>query len=405
MAILLLPLFSLFAQETEPLPKPKPRRFVLSGEYGLWVTRSMDSCRVHWITEEKGAGFLEAVQDGKSIFRLQTPDSLAHQARFPIPDPARPYTLVYGAQGNNGDRHRSTIYPKPLPEDRLWFYAEVDTVITFGDLHGQYENLVTLLRQHAIIDDSLRWQGGKAHLVLLGDIFDRGHDVIKTLWFIYRLEREAHLAGGRVHLVLGNHEIMVFLDDLRYVSGKEQLIARYHGTTYARMFDMHQSVLGEWLAGKPGIIRINDGLFSHGGVSRELLDFTIPAFNDSLRRYLFEPDFLSLIDEQALKRPQKTGAYVRRLNFFFAEYSAFWFRGYVNTNDLRLALTEVLKRFQVDFQVVAHTPVDYIRTFYGGEIIAVDLNRPATEMLMLLRGSDGGQQRYRYLIGGKEKPL
>ena len=47
-------------------------------------------------------------------------------------------------------------------------------------------------------------------MVFLGDLFDRGNDVVRTLWFIYRLEREARKQGGAIHVVLGNHEIMTF---------------------------------------------------------------------------------------------------------------------------------------------------------------------------------------------------
>ena len=69
----------------------------------------------------------------------------------------------------------------------------------------------------------------------------------KTLWFLYGLERQAEAAGGKVHVVLGNHEIMVLVNDLRYVSQKELAISEGHGIPYAGLFDGRSSVLGKWL--------------------------------------------------------------------------------------------------------------------------------------------------------------
>ena len=43
----------------------------------------------------------------------------------------------------------------------------------------------------------------------------------KVLDLLMRLESEARAAGGAVHVVLGNHEVMNIAGDLRYVSTEE----------------------------------------------------------------------------------------------------------------------------------------------------------------------------------------
>ena len=125
--------------------------------------------------------------------------------------------------------------------------------------------------------------GGGAHVVFLGDLFDRGADVTRTLWFLYELERQAQAAGGGAHIVLGNHETMIFTEDLRYVSAKEQLIARLHGaSSYTDLFDIRRSVLGRWLVGRPGLMKVNEVLLAHGGVAPGSFPRTVEAVNDSM---------------------------------------------------------------------------------------------------------------------------
>ena len=48
-----------------------------------------------------------------------------------------------------------------------------------------------------------------------------GTDARKVLDLLMRLEGEARKAGGRVHALLGNHEVMNMLGDLRYVNAEE----------------------------------------------------------------------------------------------------------------------------------------------------------------------------------------
>ena len=78
-----------------------------------------------------------------------------------------------------------------------------------------------ILRVAGIVDSGGRWAGGRTHFVQVGDIVDRGDDSRKVLDFLRRLEREAPGSGGRVHFLLGNHEVARMLGDLRLTAAGE----------------------------------------------------------------------------------------------------------------------------------------------------------------------------------------
>jgi hypothetical protein len=100
-------------------------------------------------------------------------------------------------------------------------FANIDRIVAVGAVHGAYDRFVEILRASDILDARLRWVGGRTHLVQLGDIVDRGPDSAKALDLLERLAKDAARAGGAVHLLLGNHEVMRMLGDLRYTTPSE----------------------------------------------------------------------------------------------------------------------------------------------------------------------------------------
>ena len=104
------------------------------------------------------------------------------------------------------------------PED-VW--TGIDRVVAIGDVHGDCDQLVALLRSAGLIDAQEKWCGGKTHLVQTGDLLDRGPDSRRAMDLLMRLEGEAISAGGELHLLIGNHEAMNLYGDLRYVSAGE----------------------------------------------------------------------------------------------------------------------------------------------------------------------------------------
>jgi len=99
-------------------------------------------------------------------------------------------------------------------------FTEVQKIFAISDIHGKFDQMIKLLKGNDIVDGNLNWSWGNGHLVIAGDVFDRGDKMTEALWFIHQLEKEAKRYGGCVHFVLGNHEVMVLRGDLRYVNEK-----------------------------------------------------------------------------------------------------------------------------------------------------------------------------------------
>lgn len=195
-------------------------------------------------------------------------------------------------------------------------------IIAVGDLHGDFKAWQDIARAAGIIDAKGRWAGGKSTLVQLGDILDRGGDSLKIVRNLQQLQREAPRKGGRVTVVLGNHEAMNLIGDDRYVTPGEyaaftdsQSAARrdrvYEANRAAletayRALDPkitpdqvrakwmaehplgwaeHQLAwgptgdLGKWATQNPAILRLGDTLFVHGGISQEYAREPIDALN------------------------------------------------------------------------------------------------------------------------------
>src|ERR1700690_2853223 len=87
-------------------------------------------------------------------------------------------------------------------------WKDVEKIVAVGDVHGDYEQLVIVLKSAGLIDDGENWPGGKTHLVQNGDVLDRGPDSRKAMDLLIKLEKQAAAAGGQVHALIGNHESM-----------------------------------------------------------------------------------------------------------------------------------------------------------------------------------------------------
>jgi hypothetical protein len=195
-------------------------------------------------------------------------------------------------------------------------------IVAVGDLHGDYDAWRAIAKGAKLVDDKGRWTGGKATLVQVGDVVDRGPDSLKILHDLIRLQREAAKRGGKVVALVGNHEAMMMTGDLRYVhpgeyaafadrdskarrdrafeNNKAAIEAQYR----ARVPDMpaatirdewmksvplgmleHQAAwrptgeLGKWASANPAVVKIGNTLFVHGGISAAFAGMPIDEIN------------------------------------------------------------------------------------------------------------------------------
>ena len=91
-------------------------------------------------------------------------------------------------------------------------------VVAIGDIHGAGDGLRAILQETGLVDGERGWSGGTATLVQTGDFTDRGPQVREIMDLLMRLEDEAPDDGGEVRVLLGNHETMNMMGDVRDVT-------------------------------------------------------------------------------------------------------------------------------------------------------------------------------------------
>jgi hypothetical protein len=157
-------------------------------------------------------------------------------------------------------------------------------IVAVGDLHGDYEQTIKVLRSAGLIDARETWSGGTTHFVQTGDVLDRGAGGFRILDLLMRLEGEALRAGGRVHALLGNHEAMNLYGDLRYVSPEEW--ARFPSPAARRQLLAPGGKYGKWLRARNTIVKAGGALFVHAGIGPNYGAFSIREINERVRHEL-----------------------------------------------------------------------------------------------------------------------
>jgi len=272
-------------------------------------------------------------------------------------------SLIKGFCGDTGTEY---LLDPRAPEVEHDTFRDVSRVFAVSDIHGEYDALERLLVNAGVVDQDLKWSWGDGHLVILGDVFDRGGQVTECLWLIHRLEREARESGGRVHFLLGNHEVMVLQGDLRYVNPRYlDGIAEQTGIHYDDLFGPAME-LGQWLRTKHLAIRLNEILFVHGGMSPEVVtrDLDIKEINAQGR----EGIDLRTYDFVFKDLP----------GFIFGSEGPLWYRGYHEAMEYPQATQEdvesILEHFDATAVVVGHTDIGEIRSLYDGRGFGIDVD-------------------------------
>ncbi|CAD7954610.1 unnamed protein product [Amoebophrya sp. A120] len=125
------------------------------------------------------------------------------------------------------DQDAASAAPTPEEQREVLFAPSVvsatenSIVTSIADLHGDYENTVRALKLANLVDDNLDWAAGNQTFVQTGDIVDRGNHAREIYDLLFKLQDQAALAGGKVILLIGNHEQMRLEGDDRYVGPEE----------------------------------------------------------------------------------------------------------------------------------------------------------------------------------------
>src|ERR1700745_2585231 len=221
-----------------------------------------------------------------------------------------------------------------------------ESIVAIGDVHGDFDDFVAILHRTGLTDPQNHWTGGKTTFVQLGDLLDRGPKPREGMELMMALEKEAPQVGGRVVGLLGNHEVMNIMGDLRYVTplnyasyadsnSEARQKAAYnefekwkasHGPllaelrqpmelTEAEWMARHpagfveqreafgpKGEYGKWLRGHAAIAEINAVVFLHGGISPSVATLKLNEINSRIRDeiHAFDSCKQYMVDEQLI---------------------------------------------------------------------------------------------------------
>lgn len=296
-------------------------------------------------------------------------------------------------------------------KDIPWQWSGVKRIIAIADVHGDYDNFVRILKGVKLVDEDLDWCGGKSHLVQLGDIMDRGFHPRKAFDLLRKLETQAEAAGGKVHVLIGNHEEQnifgdafdtigyIMVDQLleflspKYIEKMEKPIKAEHGSnnnddlilkSKLRIFWENEIVnqktetkkqyvkyfndeYGKWLLTKNVVIKINDIIFTHGGVSEQYSKWDIGALNKVMRAELKDLSYGHLInyDPEVAYQPNAPQ----------------WYRGLIQSKEESFSdnVDRILANLKAKYMVMGHTvrQIEFIETRkldrFNGRIWGIDI--------------------------------
>jgi hypothetical protein len=264
-------------------------------------------------------------------------------------------------------------------ENKNGIYPKQKKIVALGDLHGDILQLFSVLIDSKLIkkkydiscinkkDYSINrwdWIGGNTYLVQLGDIFDgkRGNtdkfqdNEVEIYNFLIGLKKKAQIKGGNVILIIGNHELMNFEKDLRYVQNstmKKCLV--YNGGEFDyikknkicndrnKLFSRPNGPLAKSMyTNVKGIVKIGSNIFCHGGLSYKIAEKysknIIRNINKVLRLYL-----INKIDKN--DKHYKT---------IYGSNGITWYREYSQGNQCD-NLAKTLHNLDADRMIVGHT--------------------------------------------------
>ena len=238
-------------------------------------------------------------------------------------------------------------------------YDFPDKMLIVSDIEGNFKGFTMILAGAGVINEDLQWTFGGGHLVLAGDFFDRGVNVTECLWLIYKLETEAERQGGKIHFIIGNHEMMNLKGKFKYVRAKYLTNADSLDLNYDKWY-ADNSELGKWLRSKNGVEKIGDYLFLHAGISKNfpVNTYSLTDINSSIRSSIDK----AFAEGEASK------------DIFIGNESPLWYRGIVKGSESQEDIEKTLAAFNSTKMILGHTIVDSIMYLYNNNVIAIDLD-------------------------------
>jgi hypothetical protein len=281
-------------------------------------------------------------------------------------------------------------------QDKPFEWTGIERIVAIGDIHGDYNNFITIMRGTGLVDKNNNWTGEKTHLVQLGDIMDKGPDARKVFDLLKKLQKQAEQKGGKIHILLGNHEELNILgiafDYQGYVSvaqfvsflpermrlrlekiylrkkrltkpeGDNKFLPltkdvweywdriRSRESVQRRYTDFFNENYGDWLLNQGAVIKINKIIFVHAGISKTFSTWSLKDINSLIVDELL---YLRRLRKERSNDPCFTPRMV------FHPQGILWYRDLAQKDeeDIKDDVDTILKNLEATHMVIGHTPL------------------------------------------------
>ncbi len=141
-------------------------------------------------------------------------------------------------------------------------------VHVIGDIHGQCEKLLDLLRGVGLIDSDDAWSGANSTLWFMGDFVDHGPDGIGAVELVMRLQEQATRAGGHLRVLLGNHDVLLLAAHrfgMRSIPGSDETFHEHWEESGGQAGDLERLTPDHvrWLCSLPAMAIQGEHLMVH----------------------------------------------------------------------------------------------------------------------------------------------
>jgi len=222
-------------------------------------------------------------------------------------------------------------------------------IVAVGDVHGAYDEFTAILQEVGLIDSRRAWTGGATTFVQTGDVVDRGLKQRECLDLLMELQRQAPRDGGTVIPLVGNHEVMNVIGDLRYVRPEmfrafaaenaeqrrekarkdylaflsahadhgHEVVTPADGEARQKWMDEHPAGFfeyrdafapdghyGKWIRSNRAVVQLGDGVFVHGGLNPALDFGSVRELDERVMADLpaFDAMWKTLVDARVIWR-------------------------------------------------------------------------------------------------------
>jgi len=263
-------------------------------------------------------------------------------------------------------KNLTLVYHKPAIE----INNTPDKIAFISDIHGDYTYMDCILKNLNIIDSDGNWSFNKNHLVIAGDMVDRGSEVSKVLWKIVELSEQARKSGGMIHYLIGNHEQYITKGNFSRVD-PVNLYAIQQMMPFKDAFS-NKTYIGKWLRTRPVVVKIGNTIITHGGISPDTAakNFSLQQINQAMWDYWEDKPVNDAMKETILGQTGITQ-----------------YRGYSRqNNEIKKATQQqidtILKTYKASHIIVGHTNVPKIQPLYGGKIYNINAIETSPQALI-----------------------